>query len=357
MKKNNRISLKNRILFFLLAMILFTTVFTLYVFFAFRIDLFQTTSLIQQPLILLSTLVVVLIVIFMVVILLINKYIFIPISQMKEAAENIQYGNLNYPINTSGNTEVADFCREFDKMRIRLRDTIAEQHEIDKRRKQLVASITHDLRTPLTSIKGYIEALQDGIITDPIAISNYLQTVNEKTDLLNHLIDDLSVYSKQDVGEFTLNFERLHTGKMLTHYLNHKAEEFKNGPVELRLKKPFIATYIQADSYRFMQILENLIGNAKKYARTYVEVSTEVESYHLKIHIHDDGEGIPQDLLQNIFDPFFMVNKQKDQREKRGSGLGLSIVKQLAESHQGSISVESIVGKGTCFTLDIPLDR
>lgn len=357
MKRNTRISLKNRILFFLLAMILFTTVFTLYVFFAFRIDLFQSATIVQQPLFLLSILIVVLIVIFMVLILLINKYIFIPISQMKDAAENIQYGNLNYPINTTGNTEVAEFCKEFDKMRIRLKETISEQHEMDKRRKQLVASITHDLRTPLTSIKGYIEALQDGVITDPEMVANYLQTVNEKTDLLNHLIDDLFVYSKQDAGEFTLNFERVHTGKMLTHYLNHKISEFNHSPIELRLKKPFIATYIQADPYRFMQILENLIGNAKKYARSYVEVSTEVQSYRLKIHVYDDGEGIPQDLLQNIFDPFFMVNKQKDQREKRGSGLGLSIVKQLAESHDGNISVESILGKGTCFTLDIPLDR
>lgn len=341
----------------MLSMILFSTFFMLYIFVTFRIDLIQTESIINRPHILLSLLIIVLVVFFMAIILLINKYIFLPISQMKKAAEQIRSGNLNYPIEANGNNEVAEFCREFDKMRLRLKETIHETHEVDKRRKQLIASITHDLRTPLTAIKGYVEALQDGIITDPETQATYLQTINDKTDLLNHLIDDLSVYCKQDSGEFTLNFERVHTGKMLNNYLDHKVTEFSISNTRLILKKPFIATYILADPYRFIQILDNLLGNAKKYAHSLVEVSTEVKNYHLLIHIYDDGEGIPQDLLQNIFDPYFMVNKQKDQREKRGSGLGLAIVKQLSEAHGGNISVESILGKGTKFTLDIPLDR
>lgn len=356
MRKKIRFTLKNRILFFLLSMIVFTMFFMLYLFTTFKIEWVQTSNLFNSPILLLGILTMVLILFFMLIIMLVNKYIFIPISEMKKAAEQIKTGNLNYAIEPVGNNEIAEFCNEFDKMRLRLRESIAEQNEIERQRKLLIASISHDLRTPLTSIKGYVEALQDGIVTDPKAISDYLQTINEKTDLLNHLIDDLSVYSKQDVGQFSLNLERIHTGKMLNNYLDHKKSEFSQG-IELRLKKPFIATFIMGDPYRIIQILENLIGNARKYANSYVEVRTEVKNYHLKIHICDDGEGIPQDLLQNIFDPFFMVNKKKDQREKKGTGLGLSIVKQLAEAHQGNISVESILGKGTCFTLDIPLDH
>lgn len=340
----------------MLGMIMVTTLFMLYFIATFKLEWIQSDQIINSPILLLSMLIMILILFFMSIIWLINKYIFLPINEMKKAAEQIKSGNLNYPVKSIGNNEIAEFCKEFDRMRLRLRDSILDQNEKERQRKLLIASISHDLRTPLTSIKGYVEALQDGIITDPDAQAMYLQTINEKTDLLNHFIDDLSVYAKQEAGEFTLNFERVHTGRMLNNYLDHKKNEFSSG-IELRLKKPFIATYIYADPYRMIQILDNLIGNAKKYATSYVEVRTEVKNYHLKIHICDDGEGIPQDVLQNIFDPFFMVNKKKDQREKRGTGLGLSIVKQLAEAHYGSISVESIVGKGTCFTLDVPLDH
>ena len=133
-------------------------------------------------------------------------------------------------------------------------------------------------------------------------------------------------------------------------------EDFRESPIHLLLFKPFISSYISVDPYRFNQILENLIGNAHKYANTKIEVRTKVINYHIQILISDDGDGIPGDMLHNIFDPFFMVNKVKDQKEKRGSGLGLAIVKQLTERHGGKITVDSILGEGTTFILDFPLD-
>lgn len=338
-------------------MVLFTAAFMIYIFFKYRIDLTQDQSIINSPYLLLALLITVLIIYFMVMMLLINKYIFVPISEMKRAAENIQSGNLNYPIEYKSDNEIGEFCMEFDKMRVRLKDTILEQHEIEKRRKRLIASITHDLRTPLTSIKGYIEAIQDGIVKDQETFDLYIDTIVEKTDYLNHLIDDLSVYTKQELGEFTLNFERINSGQLLGNYFDHKISEFKYSNIQIVLNKPFISTFILVDPYRFNQILDNLLGNAKKYAKSKITISTKVVNYHLQIQIHDDGDGIPQDVLNNIFDPFFMVNKVKDQVQKGGSGLGLAIVKQLTEGHSGKIEVNSELGKGTCFTIDIPLDR
>ncbi|WP_175438258.1 HAMP domain-containing sensor histidine kinase [Fusibacter sp. 3D3] len=336
---------------------MFTTIFVFYIFFTYKIDKIQQVSLFKSPYLLLAVLVTVLIVYFMVMIMLITKYIFEPISEMKKAAEQIKTGNLNYPIQFTEGNEIGEFCKEFDKMRIRLKDTILEQHELEKRRKRLIASITHDLRTPLTSIKGYVEALQDGIVKDKETYDKYLATINEKSDLLNHLIDDLSVYTKQELGEFTLNIERIHSGRLLNNYFNHKQYDFKYSDIELVLKKPFISTYINVDPYRMTQILDNLLSNAKKYARTQIIVSTKVIQYHLRISVQDDGEGIPEDFIQNLFDPFFMVNKKKDQKEKGGSGLGLAIVKQLTEAHDGEILVESVLDHGTTFTIEIPIDR
>ncbi len=352
-----KISLRTKIIFFLTDMILFTTIFVFYIFFTYRIDKIQQVSLIKNPYLLLAVLVTVMIIYFMMMIMLITKYIFEPISEMKKAAEQIKTGNLNYPIQYNEGNEIGEFCKEFDKMRIRLKDTILEQHELEKRRKRLIASITHDLRTPLTSIKGYVEALQDGIVKDKETYDKYLATINEKSDLLNHLIDDLSVYTKQELGEFTLNIERVHSGRLLNNYFNHKQYDFKYSNIELILNKPFISTYINVDPYRMTQILDNLLSNAKKYARSKIIVSTKVIQYHLRISIQDDGEGIPEDFIQNLFDPFFMVNKKKDQKEKGGSGLGLAIVKQLTEAHDGIIIVESVLNQGTTFTIEIPIDR
>lgn len=352
-----KLTLRAKIIFFLSDMLIFTTIFVFYIFFTYRIDKIHQVSLIQNPYILLALLIIVLLVYFMVMIMLITKYIFVPISEMRKAAEQIKTGNLNYPIKYSEGNEIGDFCKEFDKMRIRLKDTILEQHELEKRRKRLIASITHDLRTPLTSIKGYVEALQDGIVKDKDTYDKYLATINEKADLLNHLIDDLSVYTKQELGEFTLNIERVHSGRLLNNYFNHKQYDFKYSSLALTLKKPFISTYINVDPYRITQILDNLLSNAKKYARSQIIVSTKVVNYNLRISVQDDGEGIPEDYLQNLFDPFFMVNKKKDQREKGGSGLGLAIVKQLTEAHEGNILVESVLGEGSTFTIEIPIDR
>ena len=352
-----KISLRTKIMFFLTDMILFTTIFVFYIFFTYRIDKIQQVSLIKNPYLLLAVLITVMIIYFMLMIMLMTKYIFEPISEMKKAAEQIKTGNLNYPIQYTEGNEIGEFCKEFDKMRVRLKDTILEQHELEKRRKRLIASITHDLRTPLTSIKGYVEALQDGIVKDKETYDKYLATINEKSDLLNHLIDDLSVYTKQELGEFTLNIERIHSGRLLNNYFNHKQYDFKYSDVELVLKKPFISTYINVDPYRMTQILDNLLSNAKKYARSQIVVSTKVIQYHLRISVQDDGEGIPEDFIQNLFDPFFMVNKKKDQKEKGGSGLGLAIVKQLTEAHDGTIIVESVLNQGTTFTIEIPIDR
>jgi signal transduction histidine kinase len=340
----------------MLSMILLTTILLLYLFANFNISVDNNTELIKNPYLWLVIIIVTTLVFYMLLILVINKYIFEPIFSMKRAAEHIKSGNLNYPIVYNADNEIGEFCTEFDKMRIRLRDTIMEQHEIEKRRKRLIASITHDLRTPLTSIKGYVEAIQDGIVKDQETYEKYLSTIAEKADYLNHLIDDLSVYTKQELGEFTLNLERINSSNVLSSYFDHKQYEFRHGGIELILHKPFISTFISVDPYRFNQILENLIGNAKKYARTRIEVRTKVVNYHLQVLIEDDGEGIPSDVLESIFDPFFMVNKMKDQKEKGGSGLGLAIVKQLTERHDGKIMVESELGKGTIFTLDFPLD-
>ena len=354
--KANKFTLRGIIIAFMLGTVLLTTALLIYILINFDIQIRSDAAVVQKPYLWFGLFIVFTIIFYMVIILLINKYIFEPIFALKKAAEHIKSGNLNYPIVYNSDNEIGDFIKEFDKMRIRLRDTILEQHEIEKRRKRLLASITHDLRTPLTSIKGYVEAIQDGIIKDQETYEKYLNTIGDKADHLNHLIDDLSVYTKQELGEFTLNVERLNSGKILNSYFEHKYYEFQDSPVHLKLHKPFISSYINVDPYRFNQILENLIGNAKKYAKTQIEVKTKVVNYHLQIEISDDGEGIPEDMLANIFDPFFMVNKVKDQKEKGGSGLGLAIVKQLTERHDGTIDVKSHVGVGTTFVLDFPLD-
>lgn len=286
----------------------------------------------------------------------IQRYFFQPLQKMQDQVKAIRSGNLAVEVKYDGTDEFGEIYSEVNLMRIRMRAQMQRQQDNDKRRSRLMASISHDLRTPLTSIQGYVEGLQDGIVKDKETYDRYLETILIKTEALNHLIDDLSVFAKQELGEFSLNKDRINSGALLNSYFKQKESEFALSNVNLILERPFVSTFIEVDRYRFVQILENLMSNAKKYTDTTVRVYTSVKDYQLQIFIEDDGHGIPQSSIPHLFDYFYMVNKKKDQKEKMGSGLGLAICKNLITAHKGDISVTSSEGNGSTFMISIPID-
>jgi signal transduction histidine kinase len=226
-------------------------------------------------------------------------------------------------------------------MKKQIRNNINSKNEYEQAKKELLASITHDLRTPLSSIKGYVEALQDGLAQDKETYDRYLNIINEKSKKLDHLIDDLFILSKMDLDDFSFNKEYINSELFLKNYLKVKQEEFKDSDIQLKVKKPLIAAIINIDSHRISQVLENLIENAKKFTKDYIEISTAIDENYLVINVEDNGIGIKPKDKENIFKLFYKIDKSRSNPDTSGSGIGLSICKRIMDAHNGKIDLTS----------------
>lgn len=286
---------------------------------------------------------------------LFHRRLFSRLELIRQSLDDINSGNIvaepNLQDQNRYDDEISAIAVEIEVLRRQLKERLDEQLELEKKRKILLARISHDLRTPLTSIIGYVEALQDGISPDE---ETYLETIHERADYMNRLIEDLSLFSKQELDELPVYMELKRSDALLENYFNNFLSDDK---LKVNLHRPFVQTYLRVDPHRFKQILDNLIGNAKKYAKSAVDISTTVRDTMLEISVQDDGPGIPPEFSESIFDPFFMVNKVKDQALRGGTGLGLTIVKQLVELHGGSVRVHSQINEGAEFTFALPIVR
>lgn len=277
-----------------------------------------------------------------------------PLRELNAAADRISSGDLDFEMTYKKDDELGKLCIEFDRMRHKLKNSLDRQEKYEQSRKLLLASVSHDLRTPLTSVKGYVEALQDGIITDEGTKERYMQVIMEHTNKLNELIDDLFIFSKMELGEFKIDVENISSDFLLESLLLPKEMEFKDTNIEYIIDKHFPEELVRVDKKRIGQVVDNIIHNASKFTNSYIKVYTDVEKNYLRIFIEDDGIGIPKDELPFIFDQFYKVDKSRTSTSE-GTGLGLAISKKLVIAHRGRISVKSEMNEGTTFKIELPI--
>ncbi len=281
---------------------------------------------------------------------IIADFVLLPLRELNRATERVGSGDLDFTISYKEDNEFGKLCTDFDMMRDKLLISTRKQNIYENSRKELIASITHDLKTPLTSIIGYVEGLQDGVVTNPETINNYLNVIHDKSIRLDHLIDDLFTFTQLEHEKFTVKTCNLSMKNVLTEYTNTKKREFKSKEIKLIVTEPIHDAVLAIDEFRFGQVLENLINNATKFTKSFIKVYTEVSDNFYYIYVEDDGIGIASKDLPHIFDYFYQCDKARETK-KQGSGLGLAICKQLIESHQGKIYVSSKVGEGTIFKI------
>ncbi|RFU65971.1 two-component system histidine kinase PnpS [Peribacillus glennii] len=229
---------------------------------------------------------------------------------------------------------------------------ITELKKLEQVRKDFVANVSHELKTPITSIKGFSETLLDGAMQDEEALQHFLSIILKESDRMQALIQELLDLSKIEQQEFVLNIESLNLPQLLQEtctILQGKADE-KN--ISLTLHAPKNPITINGDSYRVKQIFINLITNALNYTGQggSVDISVAEDRHSVKAVVRDTGIGIEKEELPRIFERFYRVDKARS-RNSGGTGLGLAIVKHIVEAHKGRISVESQPGKGTTFTV------
>ncbi len=285
----------------------------------------------------------------------IKREITIPLKELNKASEYISRGKLDERIKYNSDTEIGNFAEAFDRMREELKDSLEKQQALEKSRKELVACISHDLKTPITSIKAYVEGIQDGIAKDGEMMNKYLTIIKKKTESLSKLIDDLFQHSQAELGELKINKEEQYSYELLTRILEPIKMEFIQSEVKFCIRENIPDVLVNVDARRIEQVILNLIQNSKKYTSTgdNIYFSAFLEEEHLKISVKDTGFGIDPVDIPFIFQKFYRGEKSRS-RDFGGAGLGLSICKNIIESHGGHIFVESTLGKGSNFYFTIP---
>lgn len=287
---------------------------------------------------------------------LISRRVLAPLHELTAAAERFMEGNLDASIRYRNPDEMGRFCAAFEMMRVQLKQSLEAQAAYEQSRKVMIASISHDLRTPITSIKGYVEGLQDGFARDPEKFSRYLAVIKNKTVQLDKRIEDLFHFSQLELGHVEMVFNEQNFAEMFETIVKPIETELKDRAVAFTVERPFPMEPVNADRDRVEQVLGNLVDNAIKHGgeNGSIEMKTTVEGNVIRISIRDNGVGIPEVDMPYIFDRFYRGEKSRS-REYGGSGLGLAICKQIVQDHGGNIGVQSESGKGTVFFFTLPI--
>ena len=275
-----------------------------------------------------------------------------PIRKLQVAANNIKEGNLDFTIDTEGaeQDEVNELCVTFEEMRRRLKENAEEKIASEQENKDLISNIAHDLKTPITAVKGYAEGIIDGVANTPEKIDKYVRTIYSKANEMDTLINELTLYSKFDTNKIPYNFAKIN----VEEYFDDCIEEIG---IDLENKGIGLAYYnyterdvmIIADPEQLRRVVNNIIGNSAKYmnkSNGFINVRIKDVGDFIEVEIEDNGRGIPQKDLPYIFDRFYRGDVSRNSATG-GSGIGLSIVKKIIEDHGGKIWATSKEDTGT----------
>lgn len=286
---------------------------------------------------------------------LFSKRILGPISYLKMAATEISRGDLEIEITEMGDKEIKELCADFEEMRIQLKNSVRLKIKYDDNRKMLVSSISHDLKTPITSIKGYVEGILDRVANTPEKVEMYLKTIYSKAELMDTMIDDLLLYSKLDLNQIPFNYEKTDIVSFFEYCVQESAFELQKSNIEICLENQLEeAKYVMLDRERMRRVIINIIDNSRKYMdkeKGQISINLRETSSSIIIEIRDNGSGINKDDLNRIFDRFYRADLART--ETKGSGLGLAISRQIVEGHKGKIWAIGHDAEGTSIVISL----
>jgi signal transduction histidine kinase len=278
------------------------------------------------------------------------------ISRLNQVAVQIQNGNLSVRIAPNGRDELAALAQTFNQMAERLQETAYKQQELDSLRRELIAWVSHDLQTPLASIRAIIEALKDGMVEDPEMVQRYLVTAQRDIRYLSAMIDDLFQLAQIDAGGLQLNREPASLSDLVSDTLESFSEIASQQGIRLEGAVAPGCDPISIDVQRIGRVLNNLVRNALQHTPQggAVQLSAFPTSGQVCVEVTDTGEGINPEDIPHLFERFYRGDKSGN-RQTGGAGLGLAIAKGIVEAHDGKIFVESEHGKGSRFYFFLPL--
>jgi len=313
-----------------------------------RVDQFATISFIGYLLLL------------MVMFMLFLNRILKPLEDVKQAAIEIKNGNLDYQITYTNRDEIGEVYLAIEEMRSGLKETALIREQYEKNRNELISNITHDLKTPLTSIKGYVEGIMDGVAATPEKVQRYANTIYKHTVDMDALINDLFLLSKLDIDDIDFNYEAFDINAFLKDCYDDFYFDLSSKQItftyENTLKEPVM---ILGDRQNLKRVMINLLQNSlhhldKAQKEICITLARAKENQDVVITFYDNGRGIADDSLNLIFNRFYRIDHARNS-ESGGSGIGLSIVKKIIEKHHGQIFATSALGFWTKMTIVLPI--
>jgi len=284
---------------------------------------------------------------------LISKGITRPLKELVTVTRHIALGNLDSRVRITARNELGELGEAFNTMVENLQKSLTREKALENSRRELIANVSHDLRTPLTSIRGYVEGLRDGVAQEPDKIKRYLDVIYDKTLSLDRLISDLFQLSQLDAGQLEMKPEWVGATELLEQIAQRFRSDVEGAGLNMLIDVPGGLPLVKVDRDRIEQALSNIIQNAVKYTPAGGTISFRVSGGpEVLVEVADTGEGINQEDLPMIFERLYRGEKSRS-RQSGGTGLGLAIAKQIIEAHGGKIWAESEKGQGSRFYLTL----
>ena len=291
---------------------------------------------------------------------IVRKYVYKeivrPISELNVAMKKIAEGNLDYRMENKYDSEMGEVFNNYEEMRLKLKESTTEMMENEEHNRELVSNISHDLKTPITSIKGYVEGIMDGVADTPEKMDRYIKTIYNKANDMDRLINELTIYSKIDNNRILYNFQRINVSEYFEDCVDEVGLDLESKNIKLNFDNLIPDdTMVIADPEQMKRVINNIIGNSIKYMdkdltkeQGMIEIRLLDDIDSIRIEIEDNGRGIAARDLGRIFERFYRTDASRNS-SRGGSGIGLSIVKKIIEDHGGYIWATSKEGEGTCM--------
>jgi signal transduction histidine kinase len=265
-------------------------------------------------------------------------------------------GDFSTRVHLDSVDELSDVAKAFNLMADELERSFARQKQLERSRRDLTAAVSHDLRTPLTSIRAMIEALSDGVVSDPDTVQRYYAAISAQTENLSGLINDLFELSQLESGQVQLRKEPVNLNDLLSDVIESMQPQANAKNVSIEGAFCPDTPIVQAEVLKIQRVLYNLLQNAIRHtpAGGSISLSTAITPQGVRVEVADTGEGIPPADLPHIFEQFYRGDKSRS-CQTGGAGLGLAIAKRIIEAHGGQIWVESQMAQGSKFSFVLPL--
>lgn len=278
-----------------------------------------------------------------------------PLTILSDGVREIGDGNLDYRIDYGEKDEFAPVCEAFNEMAVRLKASVERTRQDEESRKELLAGISHDLRSPLTSIRAYVEGLLDGVARTDEAQRRYLTTIKTKAEDIDRMVSQLFLFSKLDMAEYPMDPRTFRLDEFIAGLAAETEEEYQNKGLEVTVETPCPVS-VTADMELLCRVLTNIMDNSAKYktaSQGHLQICLEDAGENCRIVLTDDGPGVPEDALSKLFDAFYRSDPAR-KNPAGGSGLGLAIAARMVERMGGTIAAGHAPAGGLELTIMLP---